>query len=368
MHKDLSRAVAAMTFAVGAPAAMAATQIGEHVAVSGFGTVGAMVTDNDGAQYRSDIRQSRGADESVDFGVDSRLGLQANVTFNDTFSAVGQLLTSRRDSDRPVVEWLYAQANLPAGFSLQLGRMVLPTFMVSDSRAVGYASHWLRAPQEIYAQYPGSWFDGGQLQYKATLGPVNLTAQLAAGQSEVDASVLDTDVTLDFENQLAVNLLLETGDWLFRLGRAQADVALSGIPLPELEDIFTGAGFQYDNGTLLVMGEYATRRQSGAAPFRSEGPFDSDSWYLSSGWRFGAWMPYVTYSRLSPKGPIFGGDADDETTAIGVRWDAMNDVAVKAQYQWIDAGLRTSYVNASPAFAANRPTVEALSVAVDFIF
>ena len=53
MKRALSPAVAAMTLALGAPAAMAATQIGEHVAVSGFGTIGAMVTDNDGAQYRS---------------------------------------------------------------------------------------------------------------------------------------------------------------------------------------------------------------------------------------------------------------------------------------------------------------------------
>jgi hypothetical protein len=338
MKRALSPAVAAMTLALGAPAAMAATQIGEHVSVSGFGTIGAMVTDNDGAQYRSDLRQFRGADKSPDFGVDSRLGLQANVKFNDTFSAVGQLLTSRRKSDRPVVEWLYGQASLPAGFSLQLGRMVLPTFMVSDSRSVGYAAHWLRAPQEVYAQYPGSSFDGGQLQYKATLGPVNLTAQLAAGKSKSD-------------------------NWLFRLGQTQAPgVKISGVPLPPLDDRFTGVGVQYDNGTLLVMGEYTMRRQSDPSPF------DSNSWYLSSGWRFGAWMPYATISRLTPKGPLFGGTPDEKVTAIGVRWDAMKNVDIKAQFQKIDASTRTSFVNVSPAFAAERPTVNALSVAVDFVF
>jgi hypothetical protein len=363
MKRALSPAVAAMTLALGAPAAMAATQIGEHVSVSGFGTIGAMVTDNDGAQYRSDLRQFRGADKSPDFGVDSRLGLQANVKFNDTFSAVGQLLTSRRKSDRPVVEWLYGQASLPAGFSLQLGRMVLPTFMVSDSRSVGYAAHWLRAPQEVYAQYPGSSFDGGQLQYKATLGPVNLTAQLAAGKSKSDISLLGTAATVDFEKLRSANLLLETGNWLFRLGQTQAPgVKISGVPLPPLDDRFTGVGVQYDNGTLLVMGEYTMRRQSDPSPF------DSNSWYLSSGWRFGAWMPYATISRLTPKGPLFGGTPDEKVTAIGVRWDAMKNVDIKAQFQKIDASTRTSFVNVSPAFAAERPTVNALSVAVDFVF
>lgn len=363
MKRALSPAVAAMTLALGAPAAMAATQIGEHVAVSGFGTIGAMVTDNDGAQYRSDLRQSRGADKSADFGIDSRLGLQANVKFNDTFSAVGQLLTSRRQSDRPVVEWLYGQANLPAGFSLQLGRMVLPTFMVSDSRSVGYAAHWLRAPQEVYALYPASAFDGGQLQYKATLGPVNLTAQLAAGKTKSDISLLGTAVTIDFEKLRSANLLLETGNWLLRLGQTQAPgVKISGFGLPPLDDKFTGVGVQYDNGTLLVMGEYTMRRQSAPAPF------DSNSWYLSSGWRFGVWMPYATVSRLTPKGSRSGLVPADKVSAIGLRWDAMRNVAIKAQYQKIDAAAGASYVNVSPAFAAERPTVNALSVAVDFVF
>ena len=322
-----------------------------------------MVTDNDGAQYRSDLRQFRGADKSPDLGVDSRLGLQANVKFNDTFSAVGQLLASRRQSDRPVVEWLYGQANLPAGFSLQLGRMVLPVFMVSDSRSVGYAAHWLRAPQEVYAQFPGSSFDGGQLQYRATLGPVNLTAQFAVGKTKSNTSLLGTAATIDFEKLRAVNLLLETGNWLFRLGQSTAPgVKVSGVGLPPLDDDFIGVGVQYDNGTLLVMGEYTERRQSAPSPF------DADSWYLSGGWRFGAWMPYATISSLTPKGPIFGGTPDEKVTAIGVRWDAMKNVAVKAQFQRIDSSTRTNFVNVSPAFAAERPTVNALSVAVDFVF
>lgn len=363
MARLLSSFAAAMALSALAATAEAATQIGDNISVSGFGTIGAMVTDNDGAQFRSDLRQFRGADKSADFGVDSRLGLQANVKFNDTFSAVGQVLTSRRQSDRPVVEWLYGQADLPAGFSLQLGRMVLPTFMISDSRSVGYAAHWLRAPQEVYAQYPGSSFDGGQLQYKATLGPVNLTALLAAGKSKSEISLLGVNATVDFEKLRSANLLLETGNWLFRLGQTQAPgVKISGVPLPPLDDKFTGVGFQYDNGTLLVMGEYTVRRQSAPSPF------DSNSWYLSSGWRFGTWMPYATLSSLTPKGPLFGGTPDDKVTAIGVRWDAMKNAAVKAQYQKVDASMRTTFVNPTPAFAATRPTVNALSVALDFVF
>lgn len=346
---------------------MAVTQVGKYTTVSGFGTFGGVVTDEDDAQFRTDLRQPRGADRTLDLGVDSRLGLQANVTFNDTFSLVGQVLESRRDTYRPALEWLYGQANLPAGFTLKLGRMVLPTFMVSESRSVGYAQHWLRAPQEVYAQYPASSYDGGQLQYTATLGRVNLTAQLAAGQTKSDVKLLGLDTELDFQKLRAVNLVLETGDWLFRVGETRGnDTKIDVFPGLKLDDKFTGVGVQYDNGTLLVMGEYTKRRQLAPVPF--DNLFESDSWYVSSGWRFGAWMPYVTVSRLSPIGPLYGAHDDDKGIALGVRWDAMKNVAIKAQAQKVEASDRTTFVNASAPPTTFAADMNAFSIAADFVF
>ncbi|MEF7614808.1 porin [Aquincola sp. MAHUQ-54] len=354
-------AAAILPLALGAPTAFAGIQLGEHVTLSGFGTLGAVVTDNDEAQFRTESRQPRGADDSVDFGVDSKLGVQANVKFNETFSAVGQILTSRRMSDRPVVEWLYGQAQLPAGFSVKLGRMVLPTFMISDSRAVGYASHWLRAPQEVYGSYPPSYFDGGQLQYRNAFGPVNATLQLSIGRTETDIHVGGVKAPLEMSKLRSLNLLLESGNWLVRLGHTVApDAELKGLGIPPTDDQFSGLGLQYDNGTALVMAEYAVRRQGGGKPF------ESDGWYLSGGWRFGAWMPYATVSRFTPKGVMYGTRQKDSTDAVGVRWDAMKNVAIKAQVQRVDSAA--AFVKATPGFLAKRPEVNVYGIAVDFVF
>lgn len=358
MINRMNRHALAIAMLCCAPA-YAATQFGESVTLTGFGTIGATTTNSDEAQYRVDIRQGRGADKGIDLGVDSKLGIQANAKFNETFSAVGQILVSRRLSGSASMEWLYGQAKLPAGFDVKLGRMVLPTFMLSDSRNVGFAVHWLRAPQEVYALYPASSFDGGQLVYRNAIGPVNLTAQLSAGEARSEI-LFGAQGKVKFSNLRSLNLLAESGDWLFRVGQTVGDSATPGLPIPTATDKFTGVGMQYDNGNAIVMTEYATRRQSGI------GFLDSNSWYVSAGWRFGNWTPYVSLSRFTPKGIGFGG-IRDSTNALGVRWNAMSNLALKAQVQSTQ-GMATGFLNPTPAFATGHPSVRVLSLAVDFVF
>lgn len=348
--------------ALAAPA-LAATPFGDHVTLTGFGTIGATNTNRDDAQYRVSTRQDRGADKKVDFGVDSKLGLQANVKFNDTFSAVGQILVSRAVENSAALEWLYGEAKLPAGFSFKLGRMVLPTFMVSDSRAVGYSAHWLRAPQEVYSLYPASSFDGGQLVSRYAMGPVNLTAQLSAGRAESAIVTRGVNATLDYDNIRSLNLLLESGDWLLRLGQTTVDGKTTGLPFPLMTDKFTGVGLQYDNGKAIVMTEYVTRRVTSTAG----GLLDSDSWYASAGWRFGAWTPYASVGRFIPKGNGYRDRRNDQTDAVGLRWDAATNVAIKAQVQNTKSGS-VGFVNTTPAFLAEKPSVRVMSVALDFVF
>jgi len=342
-------------------AANAETKFGDHVTLKGFGTIGAVVTDTNEAQLRRTANQASGADKDVDFGVDSRLGMQATAKWNDIFSLTGQVLVERSAYKPANLEWLYGEAKLPAGFTVKLGRMVLPTFMVSDSRSVGYAAHWLRAPQEVYAVYPVSSFDGGQLMARHAFGPVNLTAQVSLGSTKTKIGLYGRIGELKVDDIQSVNLLMESGDWLVRLGRTSADATFNGVPLPALTDHFTGLGVQYDNGKAIVMAEYVTRRVDSAVG----GVIDSDMWYASAGWRFGSLTPYVTASKRKPTGSN-ASRITDSTSAIGLRWDAMNDIAVKAQWQRTKGSVM--FVNATPAFAATAPGVNALSLAVDFVF
>lgn len=325
--------VAALALTVACLAAPARAEDVSSWRFSGYGTLGAMVTDTDAVQYHASLRQSHGATKTPDTGVDSRLGAQLDYRLNATFSAVGQVIASRRDgSEQPRVEWLYGQAQLRDDTALRVGRLVLPVFLFSDTRNVGYAQHWLRAPSEVYVTYPPSSFDGAQLQWRPRVGDVNFTVQASAGQAKAMMYVLGLDIDAHFRKLRSLNVVAEVGNWTYRAGITTNDGRLMAAPvglLWQAQDRFSGVGVQYDDGVWLAIAEYTLRRQS------SGGAFDSNGGYISGGRRFGAWLPYATYSLFEPKGTAYQSTIKGITTALGLRWDVRTNLALKTQYEWV---------------------------------
>jgi hypothetical protein len=355
----LAAQVLALLAAAGAQGARAE---GPNWTFSGFGTVGAVMTDTDQAEFHSSTRQSSGARKSPDLGVDSRLGLQANVRFNETFSAVGQLLAEQRDGVKAQAEWLYGEANVTSWLKLRVGRMVLPVFLVSDSRNVGYAAHWVRAPIEVYGLYPASSFDGGQAQIRTDWGNTHVTLQGSVGRSKVDAHAYGTTLNAELKNLYSLNLVVERGNWTMRLGDTEArNAELKGLGVPPFDDSFLGAGVGYDNGKLLVQAEYVRRRTTNG------GLLDMNGYYATVGYRVGAWTPYGTVGRFEPKGMLLGVSPSTRSLAAGLRWDAFRNVALKAQVESVqNNGL--NFVNASPGFSATAGKVKVFTLLVDFVF
>jgi len=357
MNKYYSAAMAVAMLAAGS----AKAEEGVEYNFSGFGTIGAVRSNTDDAQYRTGARQNKGAGKAWDLGVESRLGLQGNVQFNSMFSAVGQVLVSRRDGDE--VEWLFGQAHLSQSFDLRLGRMVLPAFMLSDTRNVGFASHWINAPHEVYDLYPLTSFDGLQAVYRTDWNGVNLTVQPSVGGSDATIySSLPGAQKLKFDHLTGVNLSAEYSDWTVRYGtvvarNAKLETAVGNQSTDK--DKFNSFGVQYDNGSLLVLSEFVTRRQSDSAR-------DSDSYYVSTGYRFGPWLPYVSFSKYKPKGTSNSTAANDSTRSIGVRWDAAKNVAVKAQFE--SSTPNTQFIKVLPAVAASNDKIKVFSLAADFVF
>jgi hypothetical protein len=359
--------LAALLCASAAHGAQAGAQPGavSGLTFSAFGTFGAVVTDNDEVRFHSSTRQARGAGTSPSLGVDSRLGLQANATLNSTFSAVGQLLVSRRDDGlKAQAEWLYGQAEVAPWLKLRVGRMVLPVFLVSDSRNVGYATHWVRAPSEVYGLYPASAFDGGQAQFQSDWGNTHITLQASVGTSKVDVYAFGSRSSEDLKNLYSLNLVVERGNWTFRLGDTEGrNTEISGpsVSLPAYTDSFRGAGIAYDDGKTLVQAEYVIRRTS------NDSALDMDGYYVTAGYRLGAWTPYVTYSHYEPKGTLLTGLPSTRTMAAGLRWDAMRNVAVKTQIESTqNNGL--NFINPGPESVPLARKVNMFTLLVDFVF
>jgi len=381
-----------------ATSAAQADEAGIQYKVSGFGTLAATAIDKSDLQLRTSLNQSRGADSTIDLGTDSRFGLQGVVTFGQGWSLTGQLLSIRRrvdsdlDSNRDFdigVEWLFAQYAVTSGLDLRLGRVVLPAFMISDSRNVGYSQPWLRAPLEVYGRMPLTTMDGIQANWRISAGAaiIGFQAGYGKGHTNISSGATVIDTPSDWVSSLSAQV--EWSDWLLRVGQVRSALPFSspllaglGVTTPieyTMRDTFTNLGLQYDNGQAIVLAEWASRKQndmpmtqpalSGLGLFAYQAglagkPLAKEKmWYVGAGWRFGKLLPMVAHGSF--KSDAATSQNDWTSTSISLRYDVANNVALKAQIGRHEAKDSSSFVTADPT---DPRSVTSLAVGVDFVF
>jgi Gram-negative porin len=369
---------------------------------SGFGTVGAVVTNTDDAEFVIP-GQVRGADKSPAASVDSKLGLQVTAKMNDIFSATGQVQVREnfRGNWKPSVEWLFAKAQVNDKLALRVGRIGAPLFAVSDFRDVNYANTFLRPPVDVYGQVVISNFDGADALLQHTLGGVTLNAQVIAGNSE---AYFET-TRLEVKKLAGINVTAEfDAGFTLRVGHAQGKLTLHNAELNGLVGIlattpfaalgqamsgndkdasFSGVGFTMDRDNVVVAAEYTKRRVDAYIA-------DTTGWYLLGGYRIGKFTPYLMLSQqkvdevvqntipvgLDPMLDMLAGAVDglladqntaQKTTSLGLRWDVGSSAAVKLQYDHIRPdGGPGSFANDRPGFGGK--SVQVFSASVDFVF
>jgi hypothetical protein len=319
--------------------------------ISGYGTIAGTFTDTNEAEYAGSLGKFTGANEQIDTGVDSRLGLQGVVTFDARFSMTAQaLMVRRQDKDFDVgLEWFYGQYSPLPGVDVRLGRVMIPAFLFSDSLNVGYAQPWMRAPGEVYAQMLTNTLDGVQVGGRHAFGSFVLSGQLASGKSQFSVLVPTLGpITVKSDHVTSFNVTGEYDSWTARIGQTKMKNAGSG-------DKFSSAGLQYDNGTAVVMAE-ATKRVNDA------GIYDNKSWYVGGGWRFGKLLPMLTYGRLKPETEVFL--KNNSSIGASMRYDVATNTAFKLQVNRADTAGST-FINQT-ANAPEKTTV--VSFGLDFVF
>lgn len=132
--------------------------------VSGFGTLGLTHSSIDKADYVNGPFQPSGTGNTAGWTpkVDSLLAMQVDARINEHWSAVVQVISSygTKRNYEPRVEWANVKYTFSPDLSIRVGRIALPAFMVSDTRLVGYANTWVRAPLETYSLYALTNNDG----------------------------------------------------------------------------------------------------------------------------------------------------------------------------------------------------------------
>ncbi|XYJ09729.1 hypothetical protein ACSUZJ_20445 [Telluria sp. B2] len=408
MNKQILATVLALPLALSSAFAQEAD--GPAVKVRGFGTGALTWTNTDQAEFGRP-NQAAGAKKDPRTGVDSNLGLQADVTVNSWLSLTGQGVV-RRDAEDDYgadLTWAFAKARLSDEVSLRIGRTGLSVFMISDYRNVGYASTFLRAPNEMYSQVPFESVDGVDLTWQHGFGDTTVTTQVTYGRAK---GKLAYGLRAKGEQLLGLNVVAEHGPFTLRFGRTDAKVTVTGSAslagllttlrgtgatynLPQLTTFaneldardkdasFTSLGLGMDWNNIVLQSEYAKRKTDTYVN-------DTSSWYAMGGYRFGKVLPYVMHAKLAIDGhptntvpanvaalaPLRAGAArvrytgvgqgEQSTTSVGVRWDLYRSIALKAQIDRVKPKVGSGLLlNAQPGFHRD---VTVGAVAVDFVF
>ena len=384
---------------------------------SGFGTIGYAITDTDTGTYTTGT-QLYGATKHGSFDPDTKVGLQINGKFSDVFSGTMQLFAKQDAVGQygPSIEWAFLKAKLGSSFNVRAGRMGAPFFMTSDFRNVGYTNLSVRTPQDVYASVPVRSFDGADLLYQGSFGDTTINAQLWGGKASALAA---RDTTVVLNDVIGLSASAEIGAVTLRVGHMQTKLTGEGSGLVAFNGLintmravsatpglsahkdfadalaidgkmatFSGVGASFELGQWVGSAEITKRKTD------SLYVSDISAWYTTLGYRVNKLTPYVSLSArkvdsvtsfASPvpqlNAAINGiagsttvtkliADNTDNTTAIGVRWEAGKSYAVKAEYAniAIPKGSNGGLGGVPGGKFESDTSVNVFSVAVDFVF
>ena len=282
--------------------------------------------------------------------------LQATFDISDRTQAVLQLMMRGEYDWEVEAEWAYLSHRFENGVKLRGGKLRVPLYMYSDYLDVGYAQPFARPPEEVYGAVPFSSYTGGGVSYDVDLDDSTLTMQMFGGESKVKST--GTDVS----NLIGANVNWTDETWTLRAVYGQAkfdgsvtsevDVELAPgvitqadytvLQLVDDTGSFKGVGASYDNGEVIAITEWTRIEVDAAYP-------DTDSGYLTLGYRIKEFTPYVTVAYMKTQDnderlplsqaaaiQMIAFNAERMAYSLGLRWDAIDNVAVKFDITYAD--------------------------------
>jgi hypothetical protein len=391
-----------------------AIDLGRGINMKAFGTLGLVRSTNDGADYvTSTHTQAFGAGRSdaISYKVDSKLGAQFDWQAGEKISLSAQLLTKQYEDQTwtPRIESAFLKYEVAPELEMRVGRIRPPVFNLSDFLDVNYANPWVRPPVEHYSAVPFTYMNGADLLWRTQNGEVSWLVQPYIGRVEVDNA---WDNTNDSE-MAGLNVRVGQGDFTFRAGytlnRFQVTGATIGPVLDGLQGLcqvdpvacdlmdkidsndssasYISLGGSWDNNDYFIIGEWSDQDLN--VDFFP----GMQSWYVSGGARIESWTPYIIYAKTKDPSPIFNDSANPLTNGIisgmhngvlqgqhsislGVRYDFMPNMALKAQWDHVQTDCRGSqpdtcrgvFANVSEGFGDEPQDADVISLSIDFIY
>ncbi|MDD2743438.1 MAG: hypothetical protein PHV02_14325 [Rhodocyclaceae bacterium] len=384
-----------------------AAKADERLMLSGFGTLGAAWFSNETADFSTNTQPiGPGRSKTIDFGLDSRLGGQADIELGKHLQFTLQGIIQRRPGRdfKPEVSLAHLRWHPVENFSLRLGRTQDNSFLASEYRLANLPNPWVRPPPEVYGLIPLIYEDGLDANWRQAIGNGHLDLSLSLGRG--DFSVARSNEAgleaVDIRQTQRLVARWQGGNWQAKASYGTRQLSYAPAALQPAIDMVTridpasGAqlaiqdvalqtwtlGLAYDSDDWLLMAEWAQRRSVSAFA-------DASGAYVLAGYRFGQTMPYAGIARrvtdgasVSSRNPLATAIIDEIyasqerkniTLTLGLNVALTPTVILRSQIDFIRAADNTwgagPYNNHAPDYNDQHPPRERLiSVGVDFIF
>jgi len=380
----------------------------DRFVLRGFGTLGIARSTTKDAEFVRDLSQPGGIHDQWSHKIDSLLGLQANWQITPELESVAQIV-SRYHSDasfQPELMWGFLKFDPDAATRFRLGRLGSEFYMLADSRLVGYSYSTVRPSNDFFGGLPFSYVDGADALLTLPTSDGVLRTKVMAGWARENIPSGDLQFKLNHSLLSGGYFDYQTTLWQWRLSYFQLRLhdespalpllnALESTPFPQAHSVATdlstidktvkyfSLGLVYDDGPLqsqLLLsktcfdtsffennraGSFLVSYQLGA--FR---PFFGFSWIKST--------PKYIDTGLPPMPPLSDLDnaihmvmrdshADQHTFTLGGRWDFLDNMALKFQWDGIRGKPNSiwPYRWEIPSWSGH---TNIFSLALDFVF
>ncbi len=391
----------------------------QAIQFDGFMTAGAAIHDDENKNTYIGSLGDRGITEDLTFETDSRFGLQISSDVAENMSVVAQLLGTGVDGNfNAIVEWAYIDYEINDIASVHVGKIKQPVYLVNDYVEVGYAYPWIRPPAEVYyLNNPLNTVNGIELLLQVPVGSGTLSFQPYIGSNRDDIPNAE-GAFFEAENIYGIDIKYSDRNYTVHASTFKCEVKTFGgfsvenTPFGTVDvdlngkgdcDV-TAAGLNLDINDFVVYAEWQTRTTDDTLS-RAFG--DQDAWYTTLGYRFGKFLPHITFAAIEgeastvgvatgdgavsggflPPGASFNFPVAIQTSiTAGLRYEVNDSAALKIEYQVVDVdtdqqtlidanqpgapGPRVNYGLFNTDFTKQSPTdkVGIISVALDVIF
>ncbi|EEX93275.1 hypothetical protein VIOR3934_16771 [Vibrio orientalis CIP 102891 = ATCC 33934] len=393
--------------------------------VSGFGTLGYAYEGEDQLAYRRDITQTADIDDNGSWLTDSNFGLQLDGSFNHQWSFTTQWLldnSTKHDLDE-LTELAFIRYVPNEHWNFLVGRVGVSAYAAADSRYIDYGHLWVRPSQELYGGIVFDSLDGVGVSYLSNNPAFNWSLKFEYGSNDQGGEIPQTndDYTAELKEVLSASFEVMQGNWKWQASYANVgslsikqgasiqalqsqlqQLSMLGIPGVSEEAALAYNAMTLDNQTVeyyqLAMlyfdglwtiqtelfqidadkssipqgrGGYALVGYSldNITPYVMYGQFSPTYSYYSSRLDWGAVNPAFSLLQTGANVGINSVRIDQSTYSLGVRWDVLPQLALKAQVDYIDInefgyGLWAS----DPSVLGSGRDAQVYSINLNFIF